>query len=106
MASSTLVPMLRAPETWPSWAVGAAAIVVLAVLDLVGSVAAKEWSRGVGAPHLGVGVVALVTLGWIVVPTCCRRQRPGQRAATVVRRQSVRGVDSSEVTPDEASAGH
>ena len=65
MSTSALVPMLRAPETWPVWVVGAAAMVLLAVLDLVGSVAAKEWSRGGGAPSLVVGVGAFLTLFWV-----------------------------------------
>jgi len=65
MATAAFVPMLRAPEGWPVWAVGAAAMVVLAVLDLVGSVAAKEWSRGGGMPSLAVGVVAFLTLFWV-----------------------------------------
>lgn len=65
MPTATLVPMLRAPEAWPVWVVGGTAMVVLALLDLIGSVAAKEWSRGGGVPSLAVGVVAFLTLFWV-----------------------------------------
>ncbi|MEO7235416.1 MAG: hypothetical protein ABIW80_08585, partial [Lapillicoccus sp.] len=67
------------------WAVGAGAMVVLAALDIVGALAAKEWaaSSRVGALLLGAAAflvlfwvyasalqyaeLALVTMGWIVV---------------------------------------
>lgn len=79
------MPLLRAPETWPTWVVGAAAMLLLAALDLLGALAAKEWSRSGGAGWLATGVgaflvlfwvyasslqyaeLAVVTLGWVVV---------------------------------------
>lgn len=85
MQAYEFAPMLRVPESWPTWVVGATAMVVLALLDLVGSIAAKEWSRQGGLTPAVVGVtaflalfwvyasalqyaeLALVTLGWIVV---------------------------------------
>lgn len=88
LASTTgvqAIPLLRAPESWPPWVVGAGAMVLLALLDLAGAVAAKEWSHSGDALPLLAGVVAflllfwvyasalqyaelgLVTLGWIVV---------------------------------------
>ena len=85
MSGFAVFPLLRAPESWPTWAVGAGAMVVLAALDIVGALAAKEWaaSSRVGALLLGAAAflvlfwvyasalqyaeLALVTMGWIVV---------------------------------------
>jgi hypothetical protein len=85
MSGFAVLPLLRAPESWPTWAVGACAMVVLAGLDVVGALAAKEWaaSSRIGALALGIGAfvvlfwvyasalqyaeLALVTMGWIVV---------------------------------------
>ena len=85
MSGFAVFPLLRAPESWPTWAVGAGAMVVLAALDIVGALAAKEWaaSSRVGALLLGSAAflvlfwvyasalqyaeLALVTMGWIVV---------------------------------------
>lgn len=85
MSGFAVLPLLRAPESWPTWAVGACAMVVLAGLDIVGALAAKEWaaSSRIGALALGIGAflalfwvyasalqyaeLALVTMGWIVV---------------------------------------
>jgi hypothetical protein len=79
------VVLLRAPEGWPRPLVALSAMVVLGVLDLLGSWAAKEaaerrspaWAA-VGAllflavfwvylSSLEVAGLAVVTLGWIVV---------------------------------------
>jgi hypothetical protein len=85
MSGFAVFPLLRAPDSWPTWAVGAGAMVALAALDIVGALAAKEWaaSSRMGALLLGVGAflvlfwvyasalqyaeLALVTMGWIVV---------------------------------------
>jgi hypothetical protein len=85
MSGFAVFPLLRAPDSWPTWAVGAGAMVALAVLDIVGALAAKEWaaSSRAGALLVGVGAflvmfwvyasalqyaeLALVTMGWIVV---------------------------------------
>ncbi len=64
-ASLPTVPLLRAPESWPPWLVGASAMVLLALLDLAGAVAAKKWSRSGGALPLTAGVVAFLTLFWV-----------------------------------------
>jgi hypothetical protein len=85
MSGFAVFPLLRAPETWPTWAVGATAMVVLAALDIIGALAAKEWAAGANPAALVLGVgaflalfwvyasalqyaeLALVTMGWIVV---------------------------------------
>lgn len=85
MATFDSIPMIRAPESWPGWAVGVVAMVVLAALDVAGAVAAKHWAGSRGVLPLVAGVaaflalfyvyasalqyaeLALVTLGWIVV---------------------------------------
>jgi hypothetical protein len=85
MPGFAVFPLLRAPDSWPTWAVGAGAMVALAALDIVGALAAKEWaaSSRMGALLLGAGAflvlfwvyasalqyaeLALVTMGWIVV---------------------------------------
>ncbi|MDQ6897102.1 MAG: hypothetical protein M3171_10940 [Actinomycetota bacterium] len=85
MSDFAVFPLLRAPECWPTWAVGAGAMLALAALDLAGALAAKEWasSSRPGALILGVGAflalfwvyasalqyaeLALVTMGWIVI---------------------------------------
>lgn len=77
--------LVRLPGTWPVWAVALGAMVVLAVLDFLGAVAAKEWAERRGLLLLVVGLglaVALfvvyaaslqyadlstVTLGWVVM---------------------------------------
>jgi hypothetical protein len=79
-----IVVLIRAPHTWPAPAVAAAAMLVLAVLDLGGSLAAKEavLRRSPLLAALGAGLfvvlfwvyasslqyadLAPVTFGWIV----------------------------------------
>jgi hypothetical protein len=77
--------LLRAPDSWPHGLVALLAMLVLAVLDLSGAVAAKEAVLRRSMPLAALGVVlfvvlfwvyasslryvelALVTLGWVVV---------------------------------------
>jgi multidrug transporter EmrE-like cation transporter len=85
LVTVTTLPLLRAPEAWPVWAVATLAMLALAVLDVVGSVLAKEWVT-TGRPwQLVVGIasfvvlfyvyasslqyaeLATVTMGWIVL---------------------------------------
>src|SRR4051794_30142834 len=79
------VPMVRAPASWPFVAVAGVAMVLLAVIDFVGSVAAKQWSATGSGRWLALGLgcflllfyvyasslryadLALVTMGWIVL---------------------------------------
>ena len=85
MTVSDLMPLMRAPDSWPLPVTAAVSMTTLAGLDLVGAYAAKEWAvtRGTGMLVLGIGAfvvlfwvyasalqyaeLALVTLGWIVV---------------------------------------
>ncbi len=77
--------LLRAPESWPQPVVAVVAMVILAVLDLAGAIAAKEaverrsYALAVGgavlylllfwvyASSLKVAELGPVTFGWIVV---------------------------------------
>lgn len=77
--------LLRAPESWPQPLVAGVAMVLLAVLDLGGSLAAKEAveRRSPGLAALGAGLflavfwvyisslrvaeLSVVTFGWIVI---------------------------------------
>jgi len=58
-------PLLRAPESWPTWVVGAAAMLALAALDLVGALAAKEWASTSHPASLLLGVAAFLVLFWV-----------------------------------------
>jgi multidrug transporter EmrE-like cation transporter len=79
------VPLVRAPATWPFAFVAGLAMLLLAALDFVGSLAAKEWADG-GSPRwllAGIGCflvlfyvyasslqyadLGTVTMGWIVL---------------------------------------
>jgi hypothetical protein len=85
MSTLELLPLLKAPESWPTWLVGAVAMLALAALDIGGALAAKQWAAtgqvtplllGAGAflllfwvyaSALQYAELALVTMGWIVV---------------------------------------
>ena len=79
------LPLVKAPQTWPLPLVAGTAMLALALLDFVGSLAAKEWADG-GSPRwllAGIGCfvvlfyvyasslqyaeLATVTMGWIVL---------------------------------------
>ncbi len=79
------VPLVKAPPSWPFAAVAGTAMLLLAALDFLGAVAAKEWSGGGSPRWLAVGLasflllfyvyasslryaeLALVTMGWVVL---------------------------------------
>ena len=65
MTTFDAIPMLKAPDAWPTWVVGAVAMIVLAALDLVGAMAAKEWATRATLAPLIVGVTAFLTLFWV-----------------------------------------
>ena len=85
MSTLEFLPLLKAPESWPTWLVGAIAMLALAALDVAGALAAKQWAATshVGPLLLGAAAflllfwvyasalqyaeLALVTMGWIVV---------------------------------------
>lgn len=79
------LPLIKAPASWPLPVVAGTAMLLLAVLDFAGALAAKEWADG-GSPRwlfAGVGCfvllfyvyavslqyaeLATVTMGWIVL---------------------------------------
>jgi hypothetical protein len=79
------LPLVKAPQAWPLPLVAGTAMLVLAVLDFAGALAAKEWADG-GSPRwlvAGIGCflalfyvyasslqyadLAMVTMGWIVL---------------------------------------
>lgn len=65
MSGFAVFPLLRAPESWPTWAVGAAAMLALAALDLAGALAAKEWASSSRPTALFLGVAVFLTLFWV-----------------------------------------
>ena len=65
MTTLDAIPMLRAPDAWPTWVVGAVAMIMLAALDLVGALAAKEWATRATFTPLVVGVTAFLALFWV-----------------------------------------
>jgi hypothetical protein len=65
MSGFAVFPLLRAPDSWPGWAVGACAMVALAVLDIVGALAAKEWAASSRTGALLVGAAAFLVLFWV-----------------------------------------
>jgi hypothetical protein len=85
MSTLEFLPLLKAPDSWPTWLVGAIAMVALAVLDVAGALAAKQWAATAQVTPLLLGAVtflalfwvyasalqyaelALVTMGWIVI---------------------------------------
>lgn len=82
---TTVFPLIKAPEAWPVPVVATVAMVLLAGLDLVGALFAKEWAENgnIRALVLGAGAflvlfwvyasslkyaeLALVTMGWVVM---------------------------------------
>lgn len=85
MSTLEFLPLLKAPDSWPTWLVGAIAMLALAALDVAGALAAKQWAATsqvaplllgaaaflllfwVYASALQYAELALVTMGWIVV---------------------------------------
>jgi hypothetical protein len=83
--STADVFLIKAPEAWPVPVVATVAMVLLAGLDLVGALFAKEWAENgnIRALVLGAGAflvlfwvyasslkyaeLALVTMGWVVM---------------------------------------
>jgi hypothetical protein len=85
MSTADVFPLIKAPEAWPVPVVATLAMVLLAALDLVGALFAKEWADNgtIRALVLGAGAfvvlfwvyasslryaeLALVTMGWVVM---------------------------------------
>jgi len=60
-----VVPMLKLPQQWPLVVNATIAMAALAMLDLVGAYAAKEWMLRRGAGMFALGLVAMVLLFWV-----------------------------------------
>jgi len=85
MSVGDVIPLIKAPDTWPVAVVATVAMVCLAGLDLAGALFAKEWAEhgGIRALVLGAGTfvvlfwvyasslkyaeLSIVTMGWVVI---------------------------------------
>ncbi len=65
MSAMDVVPMLKLPQQWPLVVNATIAMAALAMLDLVGAYAAKEWMLRRGAGMFALGLVAMVLLFWV-----------------------------------------
>ena len=65
MLSLESLPLIRVPASWPVPVVASVAMLALAALDIVGSLAAKEWALQRQARPLVVGVAAFLVLFWV-----------------------------------------
>jgi hypothetical protein len=65
MSTLDFLPLLKAPDSWPTWLVGAIAMVALAALDVAGALAAKQWAATIQVGPLLLGVAAFLTLFWV-----------------------------------------
>ena len=77
MSTLDFLPLLKAPESWPTWLVGAIAMLALAALDVAGALAAKQWAATSHVVPLLLGVAAFLdpVLG-VRVGAAVRRARP------------------------------
>jgi hypothetical protein len=57
--------LIRVPQEWPQPLVATLAMVVLAVLDLAGAVAAKEAAVQRSVPYAVLGAVSFLALFWV-----------------------------------------
>ena len=65
MSTLDFLPLLKAPESWPTWLVGAIAMLALAALDVAGALAAKQWAATSGVVPLLLGAAAFLVLFWV-----------------------------------------
>ena len=65
MAVLEVLPLIKLPSSWPLPVVATLAMTVLAGLDLLGAVAAKEWAKKQNATAALLGVLAFVLLFWV-----------------------------------------
>ena len=65
MAALDVVPLMKFPASWPVPVVATVAMAVLAGLDLLGAIAAKEWAERQNVTAIALGVVAFVLLFWV-----------------------------------------
>lgn len=65
MAVLEVLHLIKLPSSWPLPVVATLAMTVLAGLDLLGAVAAKEWAEKQNATAALLGVLAFVLLFWV-----------------------------------------
>src|SRR3954467_14700477 len=65
MSVTDVFPLIKAPEAWPVPVVATIAMVLLAGLDLVGALFAKEWAENGSVRALVLGAGAFVVLFWV-----------------------------------------
>ena len=65
MSTLEYVPLLRAPDSWPTWLVGAIAMIALAALDVAGALAAKQWVTTANVAPLLLGSATFLVLFWV-----------------------------------------
>jgi hypothetical protein len=65
MSTIDFLPLIKAPAAWPAPVVTTIAMAGLAGLDLIGSIAAKEWMENRTVLALTVGVSTFVVLWWV-----------------------------------------
>jgi len=65
MSVMEAVPLIKAPDSWPLPVVAGVAMLVLAGLDMLGAVAAKEWAEHRSVVPLLLGVATFVVLWWV-----------------------------------------
>ena len=65
MSTADVFPLIKAPEAWPVPLVATLAMVLLAGLDLVGALFAKEWAENGSIRALVLGAGAFVVLFWV-----------------------------------------
>ncbi|GAA4399332.1 hypothetical protein GCM10023153_25320 [Ornithinibacter aureus] len=64
MAALDVIPLMRFPASWPVPVVATLAMAVLAGLDLLGAIAAKEWAEKQSIAAIAFGTIASVALFW------------------------------------------
>lgn len=64
MAALDVIPLMKFPASWPVPVVATVAMAVLAGLDLLGAIAAKEWAERQSIAAIAFGTVASVALFW------------------------------------------
>jgi hypothetical protein len=65
MTTADVFPLIKAPEAWPVPLVATLAMVLLAGLDLLGALFAKEWAENGSVRALVLGAGAFVVLFWV-----------------------------------------
>ena len=64
MAALVVIPLMKFPASWPVPGVASVAMAVLAGLDLLGAIAAKEWAEKQSIAAIAFGTIASVALFW------------------------------------------